>query len=77
MVIDLQADGRVRGVIDEPGCKLSGLHTQHVAPYMAAIDVTLTANAAARETKLQLNAFASNAFAVKVTLASIDAVLKR
>ena len=42
MVIDLQPDGRVRGVIDEAGCKLSGLHTQFVSAASASIDVTVS-----------------------------------
>lgn len=93
MVINLQPDGRVRGVIDEPGCKLSGLHTQFVTPTNASVDVTfsgckdsrfnvrysghLATNAAARESTLRLSAVAATAFAAKVSLATIDAVLKR
>ncbi len=42
LVIELQPDGRVRGVIDEAGCKLSGLHTQFMSPASASIDVTIS-----------------------------------
>ena len=93
MVIDLQPDGRVRGVIDEAGCKLSGLHTQFVSPASASIDVTisgcndgrfnarysghLVGNAAVRESKLQLNAVALTLLPGRASQASIDAVLKR
>ena len=93
MVIDLQPDGRVRGVIDEAGCKLSGLHTQFMTAASASIDVTvsgchdgrfntrfsghLVGNAAAGESKLQLNANAMNLLPGRVSQASIDAVLKR
>lgn len=93
MVIDLQPDGRVRGVIDEPGCKLSGLHTQFVTPTNASVDVTfsgckdsrfnvrysghLATNPVAKEATLRLSAIAATAFAAKVSLATIDAVLKR
>lgn len=41
-VIDLQPDGRVRGVIDEAGCKLSGLHMQFVSAACASIDFTVS-----------------------------------
>ena len=93
MVIELQADGRVRGVIDEAGCKLSGLHTQFVSAASASIDVTvagcnddrfntrysgyLLGSAATKESKLQLNAMAMTRLPGRVSQASIDAVLKR
>ena len=92
-VIDLQPDGRVRGVIDEAGCKLSGLHTQFVSAASASIDVKvsgckddrfntrfsghLVGNTAARESKLQLNAITMALRPGRVSQASIDAVLKR
>jgi Domain of unknown function (DUF4124) len=93
MVIELQPDGRVRGVIDEAGCKLSGLHKQFTYPESASIDVTLSeckdtrfntrysghliGSAAAKQSKLQLNAVAMSLLPGKVSQASIDAVLKR
>ena len=93
LVIELQPDGRVRGVIDEAGCKLSGLHTQFVSAASASIDVTvsgcndgrfntrfsghLVGNAAGRESKLQLNAIAMALLPGRVSQASIDAVLER
>jgi Domain of unknown function (DUF4124) len=93
MVIELQSDGRVRGVIDEAGCKLNGLHTQFASPAGASIDVTvsgcqddrfntrysglLVGSAAARESKLQLSATATRLIPGQVTRAAIDAVLRR
>jgi len=80
-------------VIDEAGCKLSGLHTQFVTATNASIDVTvsgcsdsrfntrysghLLGNAAAKESKLQLNAVAMTLLPGRVSQASIDAVLRR
>lgn len=87
--IDLQPDGRIRGTIEEHGCKLSGLHTQFVSPANASVDVMLSgcqdsrytghlvANAGARESTLRLSAIAVAALATKVSQASIDAVLRR
>ena len=93
MVIELHPDGRVRGVIDEAGCKLSGLHTPFVTAASASIDVTLSGchddrfntrysgdllgSAAAKESKLQLNAVAMTLLPGRVSQASIDAVLQR
>ena len=93
MVIELYPDGRVRGVIDEAGCKLSGLHTQFVSATSASIDVTLSGckddrfntrysghllgSAAAKESKLQLNAVAMTLLPGRGSQASIDAVLQR
>lgn len=93
MVIELQTDGRVRGVIDEAGCKLSGLHMPFVTAASASIDVTLSGckddrfntrysghllgSAAAKESKLQLNAVAMTLLPGRASQASIDAVLQR
>ena len=93
MVIELQDDGRVLGVVDGAGCKLSGLHTQFVTPSNASVDVTisgcadarfnaryaghLVTNAAARQSKLSLSALATTLLPGRVTQSSIDAVLKR
>ena len=93
MVIELQPDGRVRGVIEEAGCKLSGLHTQFVSTASASLDVTastgrdgrfnarysgqLLGSAAAKESKLQLHAVAMPLFTGRVSQASIEPVLRR
>ena len=71
----------------------SGLHTQFVSTASASIDVTvagckddrfntrysghLLGIAAAKESKLQLNAMAMTLLPGRVSQASIDAVLKR
>ncbi len=93
MVIELQADGRVRSFIDEAGCKLSCLHTQFVSSAGASLDLTASASrdgrftarysghllgsAAAKESELQLHAVAMPLFAGRVSQASIEAVLRR
>ena len=93
MVIELKTNGEVVGVISEGGCKLSGLTTQFVAPYIANVDVSLKgcrdarfnarfsgflhANAAAREAKLTLNAISWQVPNNKVQQASLEAVLRR
>jgi hypothetical protein len=93
MVIELQADGRVQGTINEAGCKVSGLTTQVASPASVSIDVMLSGcrdarfngrfngflntSAAAKEATLQLTALAMSAGAGKATQSSLDAVLKR
>lgn len=70
MVIELRPDGEVIGQASTSGCKFSGLATQHIAPYMASLDVSvkgctderfnarysghLVASASAKEAKLSL-----------------------
>ena len=41
MVIELRSDGEVVGQASTSGCKFSGLTTQHIAPYMASLDVSV------------------------------------
>ncbi len=41
MVIELRPDGEVVGQASASGCRLSGLATQNIAPYMASLDVSL------------------------------------
>ena len=93
MVIELQADGRVQGAINDAGCKLSGLTTQFISAMVASVDVTLSGckdarfnarfngflntSPESRAAKLQLNAMALNTAPGKSTQSSIDAVLKR
>jgi len=48
MVIEIRPDGEVVGQASSSGCKLSGLATQHIAPYIAALDLSLKRCADAR-----------------------------
>jgi hypothetical protein len=92
MVIELQADGRVRGTSPDAGCRFSGLHTPFVTPANASIDVTvsgctdarfntrysghLLVNGAAKQAKLNLSAVAMM-LGRGATQATVDAVLRR
>lgn len=89
MVIELTPDGQVKGVIQEAGCKLSGLHSQFVAPNSATVDATvdgcsdtrfnarysghLLSSAGSKEARLSVDAFSVGG----VKRATIDAVLRR
>lgn len=92
MVIEIKPDGAVGGFIDQGGCKLAGLATQFIAPYVAQLDVTLSAckdrrfdgryqghlnsNAAAKEARFTLSTFAMLPGS-RSQFVTIEAVLKR
>jgi len=92
-LIELESDGRLKGVVDSAGCKLLGLHTQPAAPSGASLDVTvsgcrdarfnarytgqLNASAASKEARLTLQAVSQPPQAGKATQASLEAVLRR
>ena len=93
MVIALEADGKVQGVIPELGCKLSGLTSTFASAASATVDVTLTgcddrrlntrmrgqlfAHAGAREAKLNLTSTGSILPHVAMTRVTVQAVLRR
>ena len=92
MVIEIKLDGAVGGFVDQEGCKLAGLASQFVAPYIARLDVTLsackdrrfdgryqgqlTAIASAKEAKLTLSTFVTVP-GNRPQFMTIEAVLKR
>ncbi len=39
-VIEITADGQVRGIVNDTGCKLSGLGREFVTPKQTSLDVT-------------------------------------
>ena len=93
LVIEIGQDGQVIGTAAEAACKLSGLATQFVTPYMASIDVSLkgcrderfnvrysgrlNSSATAKEATLSLVGLVANPQPGKLRQTSLDAVLKR
>jgi hypothetical protein len=92
MVIEIKPDGAVAGFIDKSACRLAGLATAGVAPYIAMLDVTasgcadarfnaryqgsLGAIASAREARFNLSAVATGP-GQPMRIMSVAAVLTR
>jgi hypothetical protein len=92
-VIELSPDGKVTGVSQEAGCRISGLATEFVTPRSASLDVTLkgcqdtrfnaryggylNARPGPREASLTLDAISPALPLGKVQHTSLQAVLKR
>lgn len=93
VVIEVQGDGRVRGVIPDVGCTISGLAGAFAVPTIVQLDVTLkdcrdarfnrrysgtlSAKQSVKEGALQLNSFAAGGLTRKASHASVSAVMQR
>lgn len=93
MVIEVGADGQVRGVIPDAGCDIWGLGEAFHVPTVVRLDVTLKgcrdqrfnrrysgtlgAKASTKEAALTLNSMSAGGLTKKPTHASLGAVLRR